>query len=206
MMRTFFLGEDIMSIREHLDAVEIPSGSNFISLLKQPIDASNHVFRSHLEKGNRNSTYTGSSIQNEIIELIYEHILSSLLYRVGPTTLYSIIVHSTTDSANIDQLCFFIRYVDPHAREFREDFLGFLPTTPSTGEAIAEHILSCLKRFQLSLTSCVGQTYDCTACMSGIFNGCQAIIKRICPDAEYMHCSSHSLNLALIDSSSSHFI
>lgn len=42
--------------------------------------------------------------------------------------------------------------------------------------------------------------------MSGIFNGCQAIIKRVCPDAEYMHCSSHALNLALIDSSSSHFI
>ena len=34
----------------------------------------------------------------------------------------------------------------------------------------------------------------------------KAIIKRICPDAEYTHCSSHSLNLALIDSSSSHFI
>jgi len=28
----------------------------------------------------------------------------------------------------------------------------------------------------------------------------------LCPDAEYMHCSSHALNLALIDSSSSHFI
>ena len=69
------LVEDVMSIREHLDAVEIPPGSNFISLLKQRIDAGDHVLRSHLEKGNRNSTYTSSCIQNEIIELIYEHSL-----------------------------------------------------------------------------------------------------------------------------------
>ncbi|CAF4935770.1 unnamed protein product [Rotaria sp. Silwood1] len=198
--------EDVMSIREHLDAVEAPSGSNFISLLKQRIDAGDHVLRSHLEQGNRNSTYTSSSTQNEIIELIHEHILSSLLSRVGPTTLYSIIVDGTTDSSNIDQLSFLIRYVDPHSHKIREDFLGFVHTTSSTGEAIAEHILSCLKRFQLSLTNCIGQTYDGAPCMSGIFNGCQAIIKRFCPDAEYMHCTSHLLNLALIDSSSSHFI
>ena len=142
-----FLAEDVMSIREHLDAVEIPSGSSFISLLNQRIDAGDHVLRSHLEKGNRNSTHTSSSIQNEIIELIYEHILASLLYRVSSTTFCSIIVDGTTDSANIDQLCFLIRYVDPHAHEIHEDFLRFLPTTSSTGEAIAEHILSCLKRF-----------------------------------------------------------
>ena len=78
--------------------------------------------------------------------------------------------------------------------------------TSSTGEAIAKHILSCLKRFQLPLTNCVGQTYDGAPCISGVFNGRQAIIKRICPDAEYVHCSSHSLKLALIDSSSPHFI
>ena len=42
--------------------------------------------------------------------------------------------------------------------------------------------------------------------MSGVYNGCQAIIKRVCPDAEYMHCSSHSLNLGLVDSCSLSFI
>ncbi|CAF1148768.1 unnamed protein product [Rotaria sordida] len=200
------LGEDIISIREHLDTVEASSGSKFIALLKQRIDAGDQILQSHLENGNRNSTYTSSSIQNEIIELIHGHILSAILDRLGPTTLYSIIVDGTTDSANIEQLCFLIRYVDQHSLEIREDFLAFIPTTSSTGEAIAEHILSCLKKFGLPLTNCIGQAYDGASCMSGIFNGCQAIIKRFCPDAEYMHCSSHALNLALIDSSSSHFI
>ena len=125
---------------------------------------------------------------------------------MGPTTLYSIIVDGTTDSSNIEQLCLLIRYVDPHSNEIREDFLAFLPTTSSTAEAIADHILSCLKRFKLSFSNCIGQAYDGAPCMSGIFNGCQAIIKRFCPDAEYMHCSSHALNLALMDLCTSHFI
>ncbi|CAF2742650.1 unnamed protein product [Rotaria sp. Silwood2] len=198
--------EDIISIREHLDTVDASSGSNFIALLKQRIDAGDQILQSHLENGNRNSTYTSSSIQNKIIELIHEHVLSSILCRLGPTTLYSIIVDGTTDSSNIEQLCFLIRYVDQHSLEIREDFLAFIPTTSSTGEAIADHILSCLKKFGLPLTNCIGQAYDGAPCMSGIFIGCQAIIKRLCPDAEYMHCSSHAFNLALIDSSSSHFI
>lgn len=182
----------------------MPSGSNFISLLKQRIDAGDHLLQSHLEKGPRNSTYTSSSIQNEIIEIIYEHILLSILSRLGSTTLYSIIVDGTTDSSNVEQLCILIRYVD--SSEIREHFLAFVPTTSSTAEAISNHILLCLKRFKLSLNNCIGQSYDGAPCMSGIFNGCQAIIKRSCPDAEYMHCSSHALNLALMDSCSSHFI
>jgi hypothetical protein len=125
---------------------------------------------------------------------------------VGPDTLYSIIVDATTDSSNVEQLCFLIRHVDPHSHEVREDFLAFMPTTSSTGEAIADHILSCLKRFRLSFANCIGQAYDGAPCMSGIYNGCQAVIKRFCPEAEYMHCSSHSLNLSLVDSCTSHFI
>ncbi|CAF4690764.1 unnamed protein product, partial [Rotaria sp. Silwood2] len=182
------------------------SGSNFIALLKQRIDAGDHLLQNHLEKGCRNSTYTSSSIQNEIIELIREYILSSILGRFDPSTLYSIIVDGSTDSSNIEQLCLLIRYVDPHSREIHEDFLAFLPTISTTDEAIADHILSSLKRYQLPLNNCIGQAYDGAPNMSGIFNGCQAIIKQSCPDAEYMHCSSHALNLSLIDSCTSRFI
>lgn len=104
----FVLGEHIMSIREHLDTVETSSGSNFISFLKQRIDAGDQTLKIHLENGNRNSTYTSSSIQNEIIELIHEHVLSPILCRLGSIILYSIIVDGTTDSSNIEQLCLLI--------------------------------------------------------------------------------------------------
>ena len=53
-------------------------------------------------------TYTVSFIQNEIIELLYEDISSSILCRLGPTKLCSVIVSSIMDSANIKQLCLLI--------------------------------------------------------------------------------------------------
>ena len=200
------LDEDIMPIREHLNTVETSSGSNFISIVKQSIDAGDQILQYHLESRSRNSTHTSLSIQNEIIELIHEHILSSILSCLGSTTLYSIIIDGTTDSANTEQLCFLIRYIDPHSLEIHEDFLIFVPITSSTGEAIDDHILSCLKRFGLPLANCIGQAYDGAPCMSAICNGCQVVTKRFCSEAEYMYCSSHALNLALTHSSSSHFI
>ncbi|CAF3093726.1 unnamed protein product [Rotaria sp. Silwood2] len=186
-----------MSIRENLDSIEIPSGR---------IDANDHLLQSHLEKGSRNEIYTSSSVQNEIIELIHEYILSSILGCLGPSTLYSIILGGPPGSSNVEQLCVLIRYVNPDPHEIREDFLAFVLTTSSTGEAIVDHILSSLKRYQLPSNNCIGQAYDGAPSMSGVFNGCHAIVKRLCLDAEYIHCSSHALNLSLIDSCTSHFI
>lgn len=42
-----------------------------------------------------------------------------------------------------------------------------------------------------------GQGYDGAAAMSGKFNGAQACIQEAHPTAIYVHCASHSLNLAL---------
>ena len=87
-----------------------------------------------------NSPYTSSFIQNEIIELLHEVILSSILCRLGPTTLYSIMVDGTTDSVNIEQLCLFIRYVDPHSLEIHTDFLVFVSASLPTSEVIIDHV------------------------------------------------------------------
>lgn len=45
-----------------------------------------------------------------------------------------------------------------------------------------------------------GQGYDGAASMSGHLNGVQAIIRETVPRALYVHCSAHSLNLALLHS------
>lgn len=48
----------------------------------------------------------------------------------------------------------------------------------------------------------VGQGYDGAAAMSGYLHGAQAYIRQECPLALYVHCSAHSLNLAIADSCS----
>ena len=43
----------------------------------------------------------------------------------------------------------------------------------------------------------IGQGYDGASAMSGEFKGVQSEIRRECPSASYVHCSSHCLNLSL---------
>lgn len=41
------------------------------------------------------------------------------------------------------------------------------------------------------------QGYDGAANMAGVHRGVQAIIRQSIPDAVYVHCKAHSLNLAI---------
>ena len=54
-----------------------------------------------------------------------------------------------------------------------------------------------LSRCSLSIANCVGQAYDAAACMSGIHNGVQALMKKEAVNCLYFHCFAHSLNLAI---------
>ena len=51
--------------------------------------------------------------------------------------------------------------------------------------------LGCLKKF-------IAQTYDGAAVMSGELNGVQAKVKDSAPDAIFIHCLAHKLNLVII--------
>ena len=54
-------------------------------------------------------------------------------------------------------------------------------------------------RLGLDLSDCCGQAYDGTANMSGRLSGVQARISADYPNALYIHCFCHSLNLAVQD-------
>lgn len=51
-----------------------------------------------------------------------------------------------------------------------------------------------------------GQGYNSAAAMSGEFKGVQSVIREIHPAALYVHCSAHSLNLALAHISNTHHV
>ncbi|XP_065654741.1 zinc finger MYM-type protein 1-like [Hydra vulgaris] len=51
----------------------------------------------------------------------------------------------------------------------------------------------------MKLSNCRGQGYDGANVMSGIYNGVQALFKKNQPNAMYMHCAAHNLNLVIND-------
>ena len=82
----------------------------------------------------------------------------------------------------MEEMCICFRFV--HTREdnkkvqVREEFLGFVQAESTTGQSLAEG-------------------YDGAGNMAGIHRGVQAIIRHRVPDAVYVHCKVHSLNLAI---------
>lgn len=95
----------------------------------------------------------------------------------------------------------FDTYIDPDSEvpTIREDFLNFVAVLDLSGSGLASVILENLKKHNIDLEKMVGQGYDGAAAMSGHLNGVQAIIRRTFPRDLYVHCSAHSLNLAISD-------
>ena len=76
-------------------------------------------------------------------------------------------------------------------------FLTFVLAPCLTAEYLAQYIVDTLSQFNLS--SMVSQGYNGTAIMSGSVSGVQKRIRELVPQAVYIHCHAHCLNLVLVD-------
>ena len=81
----------------------------------------------------------------------------------------------------------------------REEFLEFvLCDTGTSGQAIADKIKFTLEKLTFDLNDLWGQGYDGAGNMSGKYRGAAAIIQHDYPEALYIHCVSHVLNLCVV--------
>lgn len=89
-----------------------------------------------------------------------------------------------------------LRFVDEN-KDIREELLGFIPVVRTSGEMLAEKILTTLENLEIDIDHCRGQGYDGAAAMSGNRCGVQAIIAQRNSKVLYFHCASHCLNLVI---------
>lgn len=174
---------------------------NFRAILRMRVKSGDTELRNHIQNAPSNALYTSPEIQNEIISICGNLILEKIVSRINKSMCFSIMADETTDINNIEQLSLCIRYIDTsdNCNEFkiREDFLTFVPLIDLTGNGIALSILNSLQSMNINIELLCAQGYDGAASMSGHFNGVQAKIRDKYPKALYVHCSAHSLNLAL---------
>ena len=67
-------------------------------------------------------------------------------------------------------------------------------TQETTGVAISGIVKDVCLRFNFPLARLRGQTYDDASNTAGAYSGCQIIIDE-CPNAIYVHCGAHCVNL-----------
>jgi len=133
---------------------------------------------------------------------LYNHpsdraIVGDLVSKINSARCFSVLADETADIAGVEQLSLCARYMDVAVGCVREDFLQFVPIFDVTGKGLATVISDGLTKIGLNLHYLRGQGYDGAAAMSGRINGVQSHIRQLHPLAVYVHCSSHSLKLAI---------
>lgn len=80
-----------------------------------------------------------------------------------------------------------------------ERFLGFIDVSEKQdADALSTSITNFLKENNIT-EPIVAQSYDGASVMSGRFNGVQQKIKNKYPEAIYIHCMAHRMNLIVLD-------
>ena len=157
----------------------------------------NDILKSQLNSpAMKNATYMSPQAQNELLNVMGRHIvLQGIIKEIEQAKLYSIMADEVT-SHNTEHLAICVRFVDIE-NNVRKEFMTFLKLERTTGEYVAQKMVTFLKSVDLPIENIRGQGYDGASSMSSERVGLQARIKNISPFATYIHRSSHQPNLVI---------
>lgn len=202
-------GRQGISLRGHRDAGPIKSSEdpvendgNFRAILRCKLRSGDEALKSHLETMSKTGTYLSPVTQNTIIAICGKIIQNKIVAKVRKAKFFSILADETTDIASVEQFSLCIRFFNSDDLKVEENFLEFIPVTDLTGQNLANVLLRALEELDINCNYMVGQGYDGASSMSGVFHGVQAYVREKFKCAIYVHCASHSLNLAISDACS----
>ncbi len=157
----------------------------------------NSVFQDHMANAPKTATYRSKTTQNEILAICEEMIKEKLSSDIKEAKYFSVLADEAADVSKIEQLSLVVRYVNTNA-EICEVFTGFLACKEGvTGEAIAKKVKQGIEDISLDMSFCRGQGYDGAGNMAGKCSGAAARIRNDYPNAPYVHCGAHALNLSV---------
>lgn len=191
-----FLSKQELPFRGHDEKTDSVNRGNFKELLNLLIERSPLETKNHYEKIKNVFSGDSKTIQNELIECISGYINDHIKNEIKNCPFFSLQIDDTTDITQTSQSSIIIRYVNSQGL-LVERFLGFYDV--SAGRT-ADHLFTMAAtvldplEYQLKL---VGQCYDGASVMSGHLNGLQQKIKEHAPQAVFVHCLAHRLNLVL---------
>lgn len=154
-----------------------------------------HLERATVFKG------TSNTIQNEILQAILDVCQDEISKEIKNADFLAVMADETTDVSNATQLVVIFRYI-VNGKPV-ERFWAY--KNPS--QQNAQSLYMCIKEeidghVAENPNKLVAQTYDGCAVMSGCSNGVQKRIKEFYPNAQYIHCHAHQLNLIMANAAS----
>ncbi|XP_077380638.1 zinc finger MYM-type protein 1 [Festucalex cinctus] len=190
-----FLGkQELVFLGNKEDESSLNRG-NYIELLhllaSKDVNLASHLRTSIVFSG------TSNTIQNDLIEAIAFVLRDNVKEELSVSQFVAVEVDGTTDITNKTQISIILRYVS--GSEVKEAFLGFDDVNDRRATAVANYVLGVLDNLNCT-QKLVAQTYDGASVMASELNGVQAKIRDKVPEAMFMHCYGHKLNLVLSQS------
>lgn len=165
------------------------------------------VMENHIDRIRNESTHThylGQRIQNELIQIIGNRVLQTIVSCVQEAKYYSIILDCTPGASHKEQMSVVLHTVALKCQpEIKEYFLGYLAIEETTGQNISSVILQKLEELHIPFDDCRGQAYDNGANMKGRKQGVQARLLNKNLRALFVPCGAHTMNLVIADSAKS---
>lgn len=189
---TRWLGKQGIPFRGHDETESSENQGNFLELLNflkefdpflQTYSAPSH------------STYLSPASQNEMIKCCADEVTAGIICEMKQSKMYAVMADEARDG-HIEQLAVCVRYIGCDDT-VKEHFLQLSSLECFDAVSITEAIEQVLESNGLQELRCVAQAYDGAAVMSGLVGGVQALFRQKHPEAAYVHCYAHELNLVL---------
>lgn len=132
--------------------------------------------------------------QNDMIECCAQEITDTIVSEMSKSGMYAIMVDEARDGQS-EQLALCVRYVTEGT--VKERLLALAEIKSFDAQSIANELQQQLQMRGVAGLKCVAQTYDGAAVMSGSKGDVQAHFRVLHPEAKYVHCYAHELNLVL---------
>lgn len=182
--------------RGHREDNESVNRGNFLELLSL-LSNFDEIVKKKIADLPGNAKYTHHDIQNEIINIMANMIKVEISDEIKNADHFSLLVDETKDVSKTEQISIVARYL--HNDDICESFLGFTSADGLDAQSLLKKIKETLSKCNIDKNICIGQCYDGAAVMSGCSNGVQEKFREEVPQAIYIHCFAHRLNLALVD-------
>jgi len=141
-----------------------------------------------------------------LIEILANRLKQQIIDEIAASPFMSVIMDTTMDISKTDQFSKVFRYVTidnnddgtPVTLKINETFLGFSEVESQKGEDVTAVIATEIENVT-EMQKIRGQGYDGAANMSGAYGGVQTLMRQKAPNARYIHCAAHALNLVIND-------
>jgi hypothetical protein len=190
-----FCGAFELALRGHREGEDSSNPGIFLGLINFTAELD-----SALKLDLDNSTVfkgTSKTIQNELLQCMLKLVREEINNEIQKSNYVALIADETIDVSNSVQLVTLFRYIDSEGNVC-EKFWGFCIPEDHKAESITQALNKNLTvELGLKRTKLIAQGYDGASVMRGNINGVQTRIKEEYPNAQYIHCQCHQLNLVM---------